>query len=182
MEDKRENGFKVLKNIWPVLEKIIFAAILFVSIIIVVQRVSNNSSAFLGLRIFRVETGSMMPKYKVGEVILVKETPPEKIKIGDDVTYISTHGVTKGKLVTHQVIDIAEENGQKVFHTKGLANNAEDPIVYGGQINGVVLCKLYVLSLICTLLTNTYIFYFGAIVPLTFIVFFVFLRKSIKRI
>lgn len=183
MEDKREDGFKVLKGIWYVFEKFIFAAIIVISLIIIVQRVSNNSSAFLGLRIFRVQTGSMVPKYKVGDVILIKERIPDEIKIGDDITYISTYGVTKGKLITHQVIGIEEEKGQKVFRTKGLANPTEDPtVVYGGQINGTVLCKIRSLTLICTLLNNTYVFYFGAIVPLTFIVFFVFLRKSIKRI
>lgn len=173
---------RIFKCIWFVLEKFIFAVIIFVSAVIVVQRFSDNTSAFMGLRIFRVQTGSMMPKYKVGDVIIVKEKAPDEIKVGDVVTYISTYGVTKGKLVTHQVIDIEEIDGQKAFHTKGLANNIEDPIVYGGQINGVVISKLYVLSLICKLLTNTYILYFGAILPLTIIVFFVFFKKSIKRI
>ena len=64
----------------------------------------------------------MIPVYNIGDVILVKETEIDKIQKGDDVTYNGTAGSMKGKLVTHQVIDIEEREGKKVFHTKGLRN------------------------------------------------------------
>ena len=151
---------KIVKNIWKILEKIIIAIIILLSIIIVTQRVSNNKNAFLGFRLFRVETGSMLPKYQIGDVILVKETNIDKIKIGDDVTYNGNAGVMKGKIVTHQVIEISEKDGQKIFKTKGIANNAADPLIYGSQINGVVQCELGILTLICDLLADKHIFYF----------------------
>ena len=65
--------------------------IAFVSITIVTQRVSNNENSFLGFRIFKVETGSMIPKYQIGDVILIKEKDINKIKVGDDVTYFGTY-------------------------------------------------------------------------------------------
>ena len=61
--------------------------IIFVYLIIVTQRISNNDKAFLGFRIFRVQTGSMIPVYNIGDVILVKEKGLDKISVGDDVTY-----------------------------------------------------------------------------------------------
>ena len=160
VEKKKLNISKIYKVLWNILSKIITILILFVSIIIVVQKVTNNKESFFGYRIFRVQTGSMIPKYNIGDVILVKEKDINKIKVGDDVTYKGESGSVKGLLVTHRVIDIEEVEGKKAFHTKGIANNLEDPIVYGNQINGVVQTKLYILSLICLLLNNKYVFYF----------------------
>ena len=172
VEKKKLNISKIFKVLWNILSKIITILILFVSIIIVVQKVTNNKESFFGYRIFRVQTGSMIPKYNIGDVILVKEKDINKIKVGDDVTYKGESGSVKGLLVTHRVIDIEEVDGKKAFHTKGIANNLEDPIVYGNQINGVVQTKLYILSLICLLLNNKYVFYFCGVLPLTIYVGF----------
>ena len=114
----------------------------------------------------------MIPKYQIGDVILVKAKDVNKIKVGDDVTYKGESGSVKGILVTHRVIDIEENDGKKIFHTKGIANNLEDPAIEGSQINGVVQSKLYILTLICTLLNNKYVFYFCGVVPLTIYVGF----------
>ena len=128
----------------------------------------------------------MIPKYEIGDVILVKETEIDKIQKGDDVTYNGTAGSMKGKLVTRQVIDIEEREGKKVFHTKGIANNLEDPVISGEQINGIVLFEIRILTLICAILTgilrialtNQYIFYFCAVIPLTIFIFFAFLKNN----
>lgn len=178
---KKCSVFKVIKTIWKVLEKLILIAILFVSITIVTQRVSNNENAFLGFRIFRVETGSMIPKYQIGDVILVKETDLNKIKIGDDVTYYGTAGSMKGKIVTHQVIDIREEEGKLVFQTKGIANTAKDPEIWGSQIDGVVQGKLRIVTWITSLLSNGYIFYFCGVIPLTVLIFFTVIKGNIRK-
>ena len=173
---------KPLKFIWGIIVKILMLIIIFISIIIIVQKVTNNQESFLGFRIFRVQTGSMIPQYQVGDVIIVKETEPDQIKIGDDVTYQGKTGQMKGLLVTHRVIDIEEVDGKRVFHTKGIANNLEDPVVSEDQINGVVQTKMYILSWICVLLNNKYVFYFCGILPLTiYVAFRVFKGKNIKR-
>lgn len=172
---------KVIKKVWKAVETIIFIAIAFVSITIVTQRVSNNENAFLGFRIFKVETGSMIPKYQIGDVILIKETDINKIKVGDDVTYYGTSGSMKGKIVTHQVIEITEENGQKIFQTKGIANSSKDPEISGDQIDGVVLTKLPIIGWITSLLQNGYIFYFFGVVPLTVLIFFSVIKGNMKK-
>lgn len=172
---------KIIKNVWEIFMKIVTLVILFISIIIITQKVTNNTQAFLGFRIFRVQTGSMLPKYKIGDVILVKEKDIEKIKIGDDVTYLGAEGVVKGVLITHRVIDIEEIDGKRAFHIQGIANNLEDPIVYGEQINGVVQFKMLFLTLICKMLNNKYIFYFCGILPLTIYVFFRMFKSNHDR-
>ena len=175
------NKNTVLKTIWNIFMKILTIVIAIISIIIITQKVTNNKVGFLGYRIFRVQTGSMIPKYQIGDVILVKERDTNKIKIGDDVTYLGKEGATKGILITHRVKEIEEKDGQLAFHTQGIANNLEDPIVYGDQINGVVQSKMYFLTLICKMLNNKYIFYFCGILPLTIYVFFKVFKGSYDK-
>lgn len=178
---RKSNSSRGIKIVWKLIEKLLMLLIIFISIIILTQRLTNNEKGFLGLRIFRVQTGSMVPKYQIGDVILVKEKDINKINVGEDVTYWGTTGTMKGKLVTHQVINIEEIDGQKVFHTKGIANNTEDPLVYGNQINGVVQGKLYVMTLITIALANKYIFYFCGILPLTLFIFCAFIRSNNRK-
>ena len=173
--------FSMLKILWAIFEKILIIAILFISITIVTQRVSNNEKTFLGFRLFKVETGSMIPKYNIGDVILVKETDINKIKIGDDVTYYGTSGAMKGKIVTHQVIEIREEEGKKIFQTKGIANTSNDPEISGSQIDGVVLTKLPIVGWITTILQDGYVFYFFGVIPLTILIFFTVIKGNIKK-
>ena len=156
-------------------------ALIIISLIIITQRATDNEKAFFGYRIFRVQTGSMIPKYQIGDVILVKEKDIDQITIGEDVTYWGSTGVMRGKLVTHQVIDIEIYEGEKIFHTKGIANTAEDPVVYGEQINGVVQSKLYILTGICSLLNNRHVLYFCIILPITIFIFFSLIKRNLKR-
>lgn len=162
----------VCKGILKTIEVIVTLILLVITLIILTQRISDNKYSFLGYKIFRVETGSMIPKYLIGDVLLVKYKDPNQLTVGEDVVYTGKSGTTNGKIITHQLIQIEEEDGQKIFHTKGIANSSEDPIVYEDQINGIVLGKMTILTLFCRLLTNRLMTYFLVILPLTIYIFF----------
>lgn len=178
---KNKTMRKTFKILWDIIVKLLTLLIVLISLIIIVQKVTNNKESFFGYRIFRVQTGSMIPKYQIGDVILVKKQDVDKIKVGDDVTYLGESSSVKGILITHRVIDIQEVDGKKEFHTQGIANNLEDPVVYGNQINGVVQFKMPILTLLCKLLNNKYIFYFGAVLPLTLYIFFRVLKANYDK-
>ncbi len=178
---KNKTVRKTFKILWDIIVKLLTLLIVLISLIIIVQKVTNNKESFFGYRIFRVQTGSMIPKYQIGDVILVKKQDVDKIKVGDDVTYLGESSSVKGILITHRVIDIQEVDGKKEFHTQGIANNLEDPVVYGNQINGVVQFKMPILTLLCKLLNNKYIFYFGAVLPLTLYIFFRVLKANYDK-
>lgn len=178
---KNKTVRKKFKILWDIIVKLVTLLIVLISLIIIVQKVTNNKESFFGYRIFRVQTGSMIPKYQIGDVILVKKQDVDKIKVGDDVTYLGESSSVKGILITHRVIDIQEVDGKKEFHTQGIANNLEDPVVYGNQINGVVQFKMPILTLLCKLLNNKYIFYFGAVLPLTLYIFFRVLKANYDK-
>ncbi len=178
---KNKTVRKKFKILWDIIVKLVTLLIVLISLIIIVQKVTNNKESFFGYRIFRVQTGSMIPKYQIGDVILVKKQDVDKIKVGDDVTYLGESSSVKGILITHRVIDIQEVDGKKEFHTQGIANNLEDPVVHGNQINGVVQFKMPILTLLCKLLNNKYIFYFGAVLPLTLYIFFRVLKANYDK-
>lgn len=163
---------KILRSIISIIKFILSIIIILIVGIILVQRFSNNNISVAGFRIFTVVTESMVPKYEVGDVLLVRQTEPTDIKVEDDVTYMGKIGAFADKIVTHQVIKIESgEDGKLKFHTKGIANDAEDPLVSEEQIYGVVQAKLKILTYLNGIINNMYGMYFLIIIPLAIIIF-----------
>lgn len=168
---KKLRDNKALKLIGNILYTVLVLLVVLILIIVVLQRTSNNNLSIGGFRIFNIVTGSMIPKYEVGDVLLSKTITPSKIKKGDDIIYMGKEGTFAGKIVTHQVIDIEEENGIYKFHTKGLANDEEDPIVSQEQVIGKVIYKVQTLSYISKIINNLYSLYFIIFIPIGIIIF-----------
>ena len=57
-----------------------------------------------------------------------------------------------------------------MFHTKGLANLVEDPIVSESQVYGVVIYRSIILSIIYKIVGSNIGFYLFIILPLLFII------------
>ncbi len=171
---------KILKSIISLIKFVITLVIIAIVAIILVQRFSNNKMTVAGYRMFTVVTESMVPKYLVGDVLLVKEKDVSQIEVGEDVTYLGKIGSYADKIVTHQVIKIEKkEDGTLDFHTKGIANPSEDPIVNESQIYGVVLAKMQLITKLNGIINNMYGMYFLIIIPLAIIIFSEF--KSFKE-
>lgn len=151
-------------------------------LVVCLQRFSKNEISVFNLRMFTVASGSMVPKYKIGDVLISKETDPSKIKIGDAVTYLGKSGDFKGKVVTHEVIQIEKDtDGKYLFHTKGIANLVEDPVVSQEQIYGVVVYKSIILSWLYGLISNKFAFYCLIIVPLIAIVIYEIVATLVEK-
>lgn len=152
--------------------KIICIIILFLMILVLaLQRFSKNEIAIGGYRIFSVATESMVPEYVVGDVILVKEVDESELQVGDDVSYLGKSSTFAGKVVTHRIVQIDETETGKVFHTKGIANDAEDPTITGDQIYGKVIYKSVILSMLTKLVNNLTAFYILVFIPLALLIF-----------
>lgn len=160
-----------LKKIWSFLEGIITILIVVTCLIIITQRLSDNEDSFMGYRLFKVETGSMIPKYNINDVILVTEKEPKDIKEGDDLVYVGLDGEYAGRIITHQVVRVEKKGVEVAFYTKGLANNAEDPVVHAEQVIGVVKTKIQTLTIITNILLNPYSLYFLIVLPFTTAIF-----------
>ena len=164
---------KLINNIVYVILFLIVASVLFV---VILQRASNNAIALGGVSVFNIISESMIPKYNIGDVLVVKSIEPQNIKVGDDIAYIGQESTFNQKIVTHQVIKIDYENGEYIFHTKGIANILEDPLVHQNQVFGKVVYKIWILSLISKILSNVYVVFFGIFVPIVILIFWTILK------
>lgn len=164
---------KLINNIIYVILFLIVASVLFV---VILQRASNNDIALGGVRVFNIISESMVPKYNIGDVLVVKSIEPQNIKVGDDIAYIGQESTFNQKIVTHQVIKIDYENGEYIFHTKGIANILEDPLVHQNQVFGKVVYKIRILSFISKILSNVYVVFFGIFVPIVILIFWTILK------
>lgn len=163
---------KALKIIGNILYSILFLIVVLMLIIVIIQRTSNNSISIGGYRIFAVATGSMVPKYEVGDVLISKEIEPSEIKVGDTVVYKGEVGGFKDKFVTHQIQSInKQEDGTYKFTTKGISNIEADPEISETQVYGKIIYKVKTLSLISKLISNVYVFYFFVFVPIAIIIY-----------
>lgn len=160
---------KILKIIWNIIYTIIFLFVLLLVLVVFLQRTTNNEVTLGGYRIFVVATGSMVPKYQVGDVLISKEIAPEKIKVGDDIVYTGKEGSFKDKVVTHQVIFIEKENENYRIKTKGIANTGEDPEITQNEVMGKVIYKFKILTLLQKAFSNNYVFYFAIFIPIAII-------------
>ena len=169
---------KILKTIGNILYTLLFILVVLMLLVVVMQRATNNTIAIGGFRMFSVATGSMIPVYEVGDVLVSKEIDGEDIKVGDDLIYQGKKGSFAGKIVTHRVISIEKkEDGNYKIITQGVANNASDPEIDQTQVYGKVICNVKILGLIGKLVRNVYTFYFILLIPVA-----VLIVKNVRNI
>ena len=69
-----------------------------------------------------VGSGSMEPKIKIGDLVLVEKTNEyEKLKIGDILVYNK-----ENKVILHRIVKIDDSSGKYIYNTKGDNNNNID--------------------------------------------------------
>ena len=143
---KNKEEVSVFEKVTTILKMICVIVLLMIIAVLALQRFSNNKIAVGGIRIFNVATESMVPEYEVGDVLLVKEIDANSLKKGDDITYLGEQGSFENRVVTHRIVDIEEIDGEKVYHTKGIANDVEDPTITADRIYGKVIYKCIIIK------------------------------------
>jgi len=161
---------KIISTIISVIEWIICLILVVLVLLTAFQKFSNQGN-FFGYRIYTIASGSMIPTYNIGDTLLIKEMPASEINVGDAVTYQGEASGVDGMIITHQVVEVGiDENGKYYFHTKGIANNIEDPIVYEDQVLGKVVYKFFTLSILGRITTNMWLLFIFVILPIAFLV------------
>ena len=158
----------------------VLLVILYVSFVSV-QRLSGNKSV-LGYRIFTVATGSMIGVYDINDVIAVKDFDTNKLKVGDDIAYKGEKEGFKGLLITHRIVKIEKDNnGKRIFFTKGVNSTVMDPSIDSGQILGKVVGVVPIITQINHIMKNKICFWLLFLFPIILIILLeVF--KTIKEI
>ncbi|MBP5684376.1 MAG: signal peptidase I [Bacilli bacterium] len=148
-----------MKKIIKIFNYIITFFLVIVLLMVIFQKVTNSKVTIGNFYIFQVVSESMYPEYKIGDVIVVRKVDADKLKIGDDVTYLATSHSLDGLVITHRLIDIENENGEYRFTTKGIANSVADPKIKIDNIYGKVIYHTIIFSFIGRLMTNIIIYY-----------------------
>ena len=163
-----ENRFKVFLTFKKVVDiAIILVLVVYISTVLI-QRVSGNKSV-LGYRMFSVASESMVPVYKINDVIAVKDCDPNTLKVGDDIAYIGRDNSLDGKIITHRIINIEDNKGTKEITTKGVNNDLTDPSITTNQVVGKVVGVVPFISMINKVVMTQAGFYFLIFVPVVLI-------------
>lgn len=88
-----------------------------------VKSITNKKEipSFLGYKFFVVLTGSMQHTLNIGDFIVSKEVPVEELEENDIISFKE-----ESTVITHRIVKVEEENGEKLYTTKGDYNNTED--------------------------------------------------------
>ena len=103
-----------IKKIWGVVSTALV-------VLMVLCAVFLMGSRLLGYQCYTVISGSMEPAYSLGDLLYVKKTDVNTIKVGDPITFVLNEDLV---VATHRVVRIDYENQR--FYTKGDANDIED--------------------------------------------------------
>lgn len=159
LKDKINNN-TFLKVLTIFIKIILYIIVISLLLVVIVQRVSNNKLNLFGYHIFSVQTGSMIPEYQIGDILITKSVDVSELRVGDDITYNGEVDDFAGKIITHRIINITKGIDNKYeITTKGIANTLPDPIISDSQIIGKVVYKTIILSFIGRLMTNIVSYY-----------------------
>ena len=177
-----EEKMSVFEFVETLIKLICTVVLIMLIVVLALQRFSNNDIAVGGIRVFNVATGSMVPVYNIGDIILVKEVDTNSLVVGDPITYMGKEKDFAGRVITHRIIGIDDTAEGKIFHTKGDAASEVDPEIRADQIYGKVFHRCFVLSKLSRLMNNLKMFYIVVFLPLGLLIFLQFKDRFTDRI
>lgn len=135
-----KNRNEKIKKIISIFIYIIILPIIVINITLIVKSFiePNKIPDFIGYKNFVIVSESMEPTIMVGDAIFVKKVPEKEIKINDIISFHDGECIN-----THRIVGVSEENGIKMYRTKGDNNRGEDKEkVSYSQIEGKYLFKI----------------------------------------
>ena len=127
---------KVIKKVIIVLCLILFIVIMTIGITIIYKSYSepNRIPSVFGWKPFIVLSSSMEDTIMPGDLILTKEIDALELKEGDVISFRTN----KYTVITHRIINIVDEEGERKYYTKGDNNDlADSDPVSDDQIEGI---------------------------------------------
>lgn len=170
-----------MKKVKSILTRVFtaFSALLFAFGLVVFVCVLNASAgkvpSVFGFSLLQVQTGSMVPEYEIGTVVVTKKVDARELKVGDVISFYSLDKDISGKVNTHRIVKIEHggDDNAPYFTTKGDHNNEVDKTkVWPSQIVGKVVYDLGTVSgSVIGVFRNPNVILFVIVIPLIFITF-----------
>jgi len=182
--------FEELKWLFNYMTNIIMYAIIVIFVLVGIVLVayfvdSKRSMANREIPLYGayvILTGSMEPIIKPGDAVVIRRVPEDEIAVGDVVTYRSTDSSYYGILITHRVVNIQEENGNKVYVMKGDHNPTVDrSSVLSSQVYGKVVMRIPKIGYLKSFLASSYGWIIAVVVPSLGIIIYD-VMKLVKKI
>lgn len=119
-----------------------------------------------------VQSESMSPTFDAGDLIVIKECDPDKLSVGDIVTF-HTIIMNEYALNTHRIEAITESNGIRSYTTKGDNNAIADThIIANGDIVGKYQFRLKGMGKVMNFLSSSTGFLVVIVLPM--LLFFIY--------
>jgi signal peptidase len=156
-----------------IISDILFYLTIFIILLTTVFSGESNGApkTILGYSYFTVLSSSMQKDIPKGSFILVHNTDPHGLQVGDNITYMRDKSI----FITHKIIDIYESsqnNGERWFKTQGVnnANPDKDMVCAVDVVGKVVLVLPGIGAAIFSLRSHIYLLFtiFGLLVILSF--------------
>lgn len=164
---------RIIHYIATVIMYSVFLVLVLVGLVLVMYVIDVKKNAASGVykpplfSAYVIISPSMVPTIKVQDAVVLKRVEPEKIKIGDIITFTSTDDRYSGITITHRVVGIEKTTvGKYMFRTKGDNNNTEDPTLVGEDyINGKVILRIPKIGYIQYFLSQAYGWIIAIVIP-----------------
>ena len=116
---------KVLSVVVNVLAWIVLVLALLITILVFSSERNNGIPSLFGIMPMTVESDSMSPTFKKGDLIFVKQVDLFDIKQDDVITFYT---IVDGNRIrnTHRVVEIKENGSSRSFVTRGDNNPVKD--------------------------------------------------------
>ncbi len=165
---------KIFGRVMTVLSVLIFVfgVVIFVSVL---NASAGKVPSVFGFSVLQVKTGSMLPEYEIGTVVVTKKVDVNDLKVGDVISFYSMDQDISGEVNTHRIVKIEHggDDNAPYFTTKGDNNSDVDKVkVWPSQIVGKVVYNLGTVSgSFIGVFQNPKVIFFVIILPLIFITF-----------
>ena len=116
---ERANKKRLSSVVGFVISVVIFSLALIIFVSALIAKRENKPFEIFGYSTAIVQTDSMEPYIKVGDLIVIKSSKIEQAKLGDYAVFISRSPAIYGERVVHEVIEIGEDEGGYYIITRG---------------------------------------------------------------
>ena len=134
-------GSGTWRKVWNIASIVLVAIVVLIAVLLMGAKI-------IGLKTYNIVSGSMLPKYKVGDLVYVKSVAPEDIEVEDVITFVLNEELT---VATHRVKAVDYETQH--FITKGDANDTFEEVHFKNLV-GKVVFKLPLLGYVADWVQN----------------------------
>jgi signal peptidase len=143
------------RSLFIIVSDVLFFAAVFAILLTVLTSGdgSGTQKTVFGLSYYTVISRSMQDEIPKDSFILVKETDPKKLNVGDNITFMRDSNTS----ITHKIIDIFESSDGRGFKTMGVNNSQPDrDIVHESNVNGKVILVIPALGALMAYFGNNF--------------------------